>query len=132
MILLDTHIWLGWQLGHGSLSPKELSSLGDAASRGETSIAAITLWEAQMLHSKGRLTVDRPFEMWVRQAAALDVVTIAPLDVDVVVELDRLPKSFHGDPADRIIVATARAHGCRLATHDRDIRRSRVATIWRP
>ena len=48
------------------------------------------------------------------------------------VDFDALPASFHGDPADRLIVATARAHAMPLATHDAAIRRSRAAKIWNP
>lgn len=55
-----------------------------------------------------------------------------PLDVATILALDALPKGFHGDPADRIIVATARAHGVPLATRDGNIRRSRAAKIWKP
>jgi PIN domain nuclease of toxin-antitoxin system len=85
-----------------------------------------------MLYAKGRLTLDRPFDVWIRDAAAAAVVEIAPLDVEVVVAVDGLPASFHGDPADRLIVATARAHRFSLATHDRAIRKSRTATLWEP
>ena len=85
-----------------------------------------------MLHSKGRLSLDRSFDTWLREAAASDVVEIMPLDVDVVIALERLPAKFHGDPADRLIVATSRAHDVALATHDRAIRRSRAATLWSP
>ena len=62
------------------------------------------------------------------ERAALDL----PLDLDVVLALDELPASFHGDPADRLIAATARAHALPLATHDSTIRKSRVARLWRP
>jgi len=53
------------------------------------------------------------------------------MDVAVILALDRLPAGFHGDPADRIIVATARAHGLPLATRDTNIRRSRAVKIWK-
>jgi PIN domain nuclease of toxin-antitoxin system len=53
-------------------------------------------------------------------------------DVGVILQLDRLPRRFHGDPADRLIVATARAHSLALATHDRNIRRSRTVKLWKP
>jgi PIN domain nuclease of toxin-antitoxin system len=49
----------------------------------------------------------------------------------VVLALDALPPAFHGDPADRIIVATARSHGLALATHDRAIRQARLARLWK-
>jgi PIN domain nuclease of toxin-antitoxin system len=52
--------------------------------------------------------------------------------VPVVTALDGLPRRFRGDPADRLIVATARSHRLPLATMDTSIRRSRVVTIWRP
>ena len=55
-----------------------------------------------------------------------------PLSIEVVFALDTLPASFHGDPADRLIIATARAHAMPLATHDPAIRRSRAAKIWKP
>jgi PIN domain nuclease of toxin-antitoxin system len=95
-------------------------------------LAAVSLWEAQMLHSKNRLVLDRAFDVWIREAAAAGVIEIVPLDVDVVIALGALPVSFHGDPVDRLIVATARAHRIPLATHDRAIRKSRASTIWRP
>ena len=90
----------------------------------------VWIWEAQMLHSKERLSLDRPFAAWLRAAAAPGVVALLPLDVDVMLALDQLPQSFHGDPADRLIVATAHIHGLPLATHDRAILASGVIPIW--
>jgi PIN domain nuclease of toxin-antitoxin system len=57
---------------------------------------------------------------------------VLPLDRDVVLALDGLPPGFHGDPADRLIVATARAHALPLATRDAAIRRARVTRLWKP
>lgn len=131
-ILLDTHVWLWWLLGSDRLPTKERVELDRLASRSALRLAAVSLWEAQMLHAKGRLVLDRPFDVWIRDAAAGAVIEIAPLDVEVVIALDGLPHSFHGDPADRLIVATARTHRIPLATYDRVIRKSRVAAIWKP
>ncbi len=131
-VLLDTHVWLWWLLGSERLPRRERAALDRLASRHAVRIAAVSLWEAQMLHAKGRLTLDRSFEAWIRDAAATGVIDIAPLDVEVVVALNGLPAAFHGDPADRLIVATARAHGMPLATHDRMIRRSRATRLWTP
>lgn len=129
-VLLDTHVWIWWLLGSDALSVRERAGLDRAASRGSTRLAAVSLWEAQMLHAKGRLRLDRPFDAWIREAAA--AVTVLPLDTEVVIAVNDLPPTFHGDPADRLIVATARAHVTPLATHDRGIRRSRAAPIWSP
>jgi PIN domain nuclease of toxin-antitoxin system len=130
-VLLDTHVWLWWLLGSDRLQKQERTALDRLASRAELRLAAVSLWEAQMLHAKGRLALDRPFDVWIREAAGAAVIEIAPLDVEVVIALDGLPASFHGDPADRLIVATARAHRIPLATYDRAIGKSRAATIWR-
>ena len=131
-VLLDTHVWIWWLLGSERLSPRERRSLDQRAAGDGCHLSAMSLWEAQMLHSKGRLTLDRPFAAWLRQATAPGVVMVLPLDVEVVVALDLLPQSFHGDPADRLIVATALTHGLPLATHDSAIQASGVIPLWEP
>lgn len=132
-ILLDTHVWLWWLLGQPELSTNEREALDALAAAGTPpGIAAISLWEAQMLASKGRLRVDGPLAQWLPMAAAPETVSIVPLDVSVIVALDALPAGFHGDPADRIIVATARSYSLPLATRDSNIRRSRAVKLWKP
>ena len=130
-VLLDTHVWLWWLLGSENLPKRERGELDRLASRGRLCLAAVSLWEAQMLHSKGRLILNRPFDIWLREAAAADVAQVLPLDVEVVIALSSLPASFHGDLADRLIVATARPHKLPLATHDGPIRKSRVTPLWK-
>jgi PIN domain nuclease of toxin-antitoxin system len=88
------------------------------------------LWGVQMLHSKSRLSLDRPFAAWLRQAASPGVVALLSLHLDLVLALDQLPHSFHGDYADRLIVATAHSHGMLFATHDRAIQASGVIPLW--
>jgi PIN domain nuclease of toxin-antitoxin system len=131
-VLLDTHIWIWWQLGQAELSLRERDALDALAAAGTPpALSAISLWEVQMLVEKERLTLDMPLAFWLPTAAAPETVTLLPMGVDVVLELDALPKSFHGDPADRIIVATARAHALPLATRDGNIRRSRAVQLWK-
>jgi PIN domain nuclease of toxin-antitoxin system len=129
---MDTHIWIWWLLGSDRLSAAERHGLDRLAATGGVHLSAMSLWEAQMLQSKGRLKLDRPLAAWLRQAAAPGVVALLPLDVEVVLALDQLPQSFHGDPADRLIVATALTHGLPLATQDSAIHASDVIPIWEP
>ena len=130
MVLLDTHFWIWWVTGQDTLTAAERRALGTAAESGQLALSAISLWEAQLLHARGRLHLEMPFEAWLVQAAAADVVQVIPLDVTVILALNKLPESFHGDPADRIIVAAARARDLPLATKDRGIRRSRAVRLW--
>jgi PIN domain nuclease of toxin-antitoxin system len=131
-MLLDTHIWVWWLTPESPLTDSERGALDAAAERRELFLAAISLWEAQMLHAKRRLPLPVPFPAWLRQAADERMLTVLPLDVQTVIALDSLPASFHGDPADRLIVATARAHRLPLATRDASIRRSRSVRLWSP
>ncbi|MEZ4293616.1 MAG: type II toxin-antitoxin system VapC family toxin [Polyangiaceae bacterium] len=131
-VLLDTHVWLWWLLGSNQLPKRERTELDGLAARGALRVAAVSLWETQILHAKGRLSLSRSFDTWIRDAADANVVQVLPLDVEVVIALSGLPVSFHGDPADRLIVSTSRAHKIPLATHDAAIRRSRVTSLWKP
>ena len=79
-----------------------------------------------MLARKSRLKLDLTFAEWLVMATDPMVVRILPVDASVVIAVDQLPGSFHGDPADRMIVATALAHRLPLMTMDASIRKSRV------
>ncbi len=85
-----------------------------------------------MLHAKGRIELPLPFPVWLRRVTAPDMLMVLPLDTEAVIAVDGLPASFHGDPADRVVVATARAYDLPLATRDDAIRRSRLVRIWKP
>ena len=130
-VLLDTHMWVWWLTSTSPLKQKERAALDHAAERRELHLAAISLWEAQMLHARGRLDLPVSFSEWLTRAADSRVVSLLPLDVDVVLAAEALPPSFQGDPADRLIVATARAHAMQLATRDAAIRRSRAVPLWK-
>jgi len=128
MVLLDTHIWLWWFSTHESLSVREHEALAALAETGEVALSAISLRELQMLHARGRVRLDRPLKTWLVEATGS--VRMIALDVSVVLAVDSLPPDFHGDPADRIIAATARAYDLPLATRDRAIRRSGAVRLW--
>jgi PIN domain nuclease of toxin-antitoxin system len=131
-VLLDTHFWIWWLSPTSPLKRAERLALDAAAKQDSLCVSAISMWEAQLLHSKRRLELPLPFAAWLTLATDASVVTVLPLDRDVIVALDALPARFHGDPADRLIVATARAHGLPMATRDRAIRQSRTVKLWKP
>jgi PIN domain nuclease of toxin-antitoxin system len=131
-VLLDTHIWVWWLLPDSQLPVRERKALDRIANDGGIYLPAICQWEAQMLHTKKRIELPLPFPTWLRRATAPDMLTILPLDAEAVIALGDLPTTFHGDPADRMIVATARAHCLPLATHDDAIKKSRVVKTWKP
>lgn len=130
-VLLDTHVWVWWLTPDSPLANTDRDALDALAPRRSIYLSAISLWETQVLHAKRRLELPVPFADWILRAVDERIVTVLPLGVEVVQALDELPPSFHGDPADRLSVATARTHRLALATQDRSIRRSRLVRIWK-
>jgi len=127
-MLIDTHIWIWWLVGRDSskLSAKEISLLDQHAESGTLYISAISMLEVQMLVRKKRVKFTIPFEQWLREATRTDVVQVLPIDITVILAVDKLPATFHGDPADRIIYATKKAHGLKLMSHEKQLRKSNV------
>ncbi len=74
-----------------------------------------------MLVAKNRLTVTKPLYQWVKEVLAQPGMNLYPLTPEIAIESSFLPGSFHGDPADRIIVATARIADLTLLTRDSKI-----------
>lgn len=131
-VILDTHIWVWWLLPGSPLPDRERMALDRIATDNGILLPAICLWEAQMLHRKKRIELPVPFPTWLRRATAADMLNVLPLNADTVIAVDDLPAAFHGDPADRMIVATARVYDLSLATHDDAIKKSRLVKIWKP
>lgn len=130
--VLDTHIWIWWMLGDPSLSHVERDALDALPAETRPVLCDISLWEFATLVDLGRVEIEDSVEDWLRVAASPSTVTLQPITPGIVAEMNRLPAAFHRDPADRLIVATARALKLPLATLDRKIRRSRMVTVWKP
>lgn len=120
MIVLDTHIWVWWVHGDERLTPTQLEFIQDNEA-GEVGISAISLWEIAILVENGKLELPVFLEKWFTQALSYPGVQIIELTPAIVAESTRLPGEFHRDPADQIIVATARIIKCKLVTSDERI-----------
>jgi PIN domain nuclease of toxin-antitoxin system len=118
-LLLDTHVWI-WTLDGrlGEMSPRAVEEVRAASGRGGLLVSTISAWEVAMLEAKGRIRFCMDAGEWVRRGLAAPGVRLAELTPEVAVESARLPGDIHGDPADRMIVATARRLGATLATRD--------------
>jgi PIN domain nuclease of toxin-antitoxin system len=104
--------------------------LASAGAENPLYVSDITLWEVATLYSLKRITLDRPLRVWLEQATAPPLVNRVGISPAVAAEAARIPDSFHRDPADRIIVATAMVLGAVVLTTDRRIREaSLVPTV---
>ncbi|KYG64710.1 hypothetical protein AZI86_10895 [Bdellovibrio bacteriovorus] len=118
-LLLDTHAWVWLALGNEKMKKGPAKSLIEKSFKDRAlCISAISLWEISMLEAKGRLTLTEPILDWIELSIQRLGLEVLPLSADVAVESSRLPGGFHGDPADRIIVATARKNRLQLVTQD--------------
>jgi PIN domain nuclease of toxin-antitoxin system len=121
MILLDTHVWIWWTHGDANL-PTDLSAEIDRHEGDGIGVSAISCWEVAKLYEYGRLELPCSIDEWMREALLYPGVRVVDLTPEIAVESTRLPAPFHRDPADQIIVATARVLGISLATLDSKIR----------
>lgn len=129
MIVLDTHIWVWWVHGDERLTQPQAETI-TANEADLIGVSAISCWEIAKLIEYGRLELSYPLEEWFEQALKYPGVQLLALTPEIVTESTRLPGEFHRDPADQIIVATARIYGCPLVTSDdRILDYSHVLTI---
>jgi PIN domain nuclease of toxin-antitoxin system len=107
--------------GAPSIPTAVRTSIEQAATAGRLWVSAISVWEVAMLAAKSHVVFSMDVHAWVRQALAAPGLRLAPLSPEIAVASASLPGEFPGDPADRILVATARALTARLVTADRAI-----------
>jgi len=117
MILLDTHIWIWWVHGDERLSKSQVEAI-QTNEEDMIGISAISCWEVAKLVERGKLELPCSVSDWFEQALAYPGVRILELTPEVAVTSTQLPGDFHKDPADQIIVATARLNDCPLVTSD--------------
>jgi PIN domain nuclease of toxin-antitoxin system len=119
MIILDTHIWIWWVDDHPKLSPQNRDIIQAHQTSG-IGISIISCWEIAKLVEKNRLTFECSIEEWLELALKYPGIQLLPLNLPIILESTRL-SGFHADPADQIIVATAKINGLSLITQDEKI-----------
>ena len=129
--LLDTHAWLWWVTDDRRLSRRARTTIDGAQRDDDIWLSLISVWEIANKVEKQQLTLDRPLSDWLDAATTWPGVHLAELTRPILVDSCALPRPFVGDPADQIIVATARHHGAVVVTKDRKIRQyGHVRTVW--
>lgn len=128
--LLDTQAWL-WLFEASPEFPPRVRALLKNVANLPFGISAISPWEIAKKVSIGKLRFSVPARDWIMRGTANPGVRLLPLSPEVAWEANNLPPPFHRDPADQIIVATARLHELILISADRRIREyADVRTCW--
>lgn len=129
MVVLDTHAWIWSTDDPTRLSPTVRDAIADADPIG---VSAISSWEVGMLALSGRLTFDRDVSRWIHQALGQPGIAALPIGPKVALDAALLEsEGFVGDPADRLIYATARDAGAVLVTRDARLREyDPRGTLW--
>jgi PIN domain nuclease of toxin-antitoxin system len=128
VIVLDTHAWLWWASQASSLSRRAEREIRAAKRIG---VSAVSCLEVAVAEARGRIELDRPALLWLEEALRLPRVELLPLTPAVAVRASRFGRDLPGDPADRVIAATALLESARLVTRDSKMREyPGIETVW--
>ena len=131
-LLLDTCAVI-WLFNRSPLNETSRAAIADAAANGRLFVSPFSAWEIGMLARKGKIALSMPPRTWFSKVVEHPGIELAPLPPATLIESSYLPEMPPGDPADRIIVATARELGLAVVTRDRPIlsyaQRGHVAAI---
>lgn len=122
-LLLDTHVWLWLAFGTPEkLRPATRKAVERASVSSPLLVSIISVWEVALLESKKRLRLPMSVNEWVERALDRPEIRLVGLEhASTVIDSCRLPGDFHPDPADRLLVATARRENAVFVTQDRKI-----------
>jgi PIN domain nuclease of toxin-antitoxin system len=132
VVVLDTHVLLWWASGGAAqLSTTAARTIEKEQASGQLLVSSICAWEISMLVNNDRLALSMDVENWLTLVEQIEHLSFVPVDNRIAVQSTNLPGEFHKDPADRIIVATARRLGAPLITADDKIRAyPHVRSLW--
>jgi PIN domain nuclease of toxin-antitoxin system len=130
VIVLDTHALVWWATGDPALSRRAKLAIDRERPGGAIIVSAISAWEIAMLVQREKLVLSMDAGSWLATVQTIDAVCFVPVDPEIAVKSVELTGEFH-NPADRMIVATARKLAVPLVTKDEKIRAyAHVKTIW--
>jgi len=118
--LLDTNAWI-LLADTPNRVPEDVRNMARDMANAPLGLSAISPWEVAKKTALGKLQLSLPIRQWVQQATQPEGVEILPITTEIAIESAYLPGDFHRDPADQIIVATARVHDLTLLTSDQRI-----------
>ncbi len=131
MIILDTHALIWWVNDDPALSNNARKLINNSRKTERIIISSMTTWEIAMLVKLDRLVLSMPLKEWIGKIERLPFIRFIPVDNVIADDAVNLPGEFHKDPADRIIVATARSLNATLITSDKKILDyAHVRTKW--
>jgi PIN domain nuclease of toxin-antitoxin system len=131
LTLLDTHAWVWWVTGDKRLSRSARRAIERASRRDTLALSFISIWEVAKKVEKGQLVLDRAVSEWLDAATGRPGLQLVELTRRILEESCRLPPPFQGDPADQMIVATARDREAVVVSKDRQIRSyAHVRSVW--
>ena len=129
--LLDTHTWIWWHMHPQNLSRKVNILIGNTSRYDELLLSAISPWEFSKLLEKGRIGISCDPEGWINAALDLPKLRLVHISPILAYRSTILPQPFHNDPADQIIVATAREENATVLTKDKNILGYKhVKSLW--
>jgi PIN domain nuclease of toxin-antitoxin system len=131
VILLDTHVWVWWLAQPDRLTNVAQDAIDRGLDQAAVVISSFSAWELALLVARRRLELTVDLAVWIAETERIRGVAFHPVDHHIALQSVNLPGAFHPDPADRILVATARRLGATIITGDTKIHAyPHVRTLW--
>jgi PIN domain nuclease of toxin-antitoxin system len=128
-MVLDTHVLLWWLSASANLPARARKALRTAIAKGPVTLSAISIFEIATGVRRGRIALRQPLEDWFQDLMRLPEIRIEPVSAVIATHAAGFDENVHGDPADRIILATASVLGLPLATADEKLRSSKLTAL---
>lgn len=130
-LLLDTHTWLWLATGDAKLPVSVRRAIEQYEAAGRVHVGTISMLEIANLARRKRVILPLPLGEWLTKALSEASIGLIGISPRIAAETALLPEDFHGDPADRLLVATARVEDLTLCTHDKEVLRHAKRGLFR-